>query len=148
MRPLLALLAASLIAAPHASLAADARLQALFDSAWEADFATPIAADYLGDHRYAADWPDLSPAAFTARYARYTATLAQLKAIPRAGLSKADQLNYDLFAQDFQRRLDARPFKPWLYEAIRPRDGVQTSSESRSCCPSRPSPTMRHGSRA
>ncbi|MBV6417720.1 MAG: hypothetical protein CMLOHMNK_02474 [Steroidobacteraceae bacterium] len=130
MRPLLALLAASLIAAPHASLAADARLQALFDSAWEADLRdSPTMADYLGDHRYAADWPDLSPAAFTARYARYTATLAQLKAIPRAGLSKADQLNYDLFAQDFQRRLDARPFKPWLYEAIRPRDGVQTSSE-------------------
>ncbi|MBV6424258.1 MAG: hypothetical protein NAOJABEB_02068 [Steroidobacteraceae bacterium] len=130
MRPLLALLAASLIAAPHASLAADARLQALFDSAWEADLQdNPISADYLGDHRFADRWPDLTPAAFAARYARYAATLAELKAIPRAGLSNADKLNYDLFALDFQRRLDAQPFKPWLYEVARPRDGVQTSSE-------------------
>ncbi len=130
MRHLITLLAASLIAVPPASLAADARLQALFDSAWEADLRdNPTGADYLGDHRFSAEWPDLSPAAFEARYARYSATLAQLKAIPRAGLSNADKLNYDLFAEDFQRRLDARPFKPWLYEAIRPRDGVQTSSE-------------------
>ncbi|MGD9599685.1 MAG: DUF885 family protein [Steroidobacteraceae bacterium] len=130
MRPLLALLAASLIAAPHASLAADARLQALFDAAWEADLRdNPVGADYLGDHRFADRWPDLTPAAFTARYARYAATLAELKTIPRAGLPGADKLNYDLFALDFQRRLDAQRFKPWLYEVARPRDGVQTSSE-------------------
>ena len=130
MRHAITLLAASLIAAPLASPAADARLQTLFDSAWEADLRdNPIAADYLGDHRYSANWPDLSPAAFEARHARYEATLAQLKAIPRAGLPRGDQLNYDLFAQDFQRRLDAWKFKPWLFEAIRPRDGVQTSNE-------------------
>jgi len=130
MRHAIMLLTASLIAVPFASHAADARLQALFDSAWEADLRdSPTFADYLGDHRFSADWPDLSPAAFKAHRARYEATLAQLKAIPRAGLPKADQLNYDLFAQDFQRRLDAWPYKPWLYEVIRPRDGVQTSSE-------------------
>lgn len=130
MRHAITLLAASLIAAPLASQAADSRLQALFDSAWEADLRdNPIAADYLGDHRYSANWPDLSPAAFEARHARYEATLAQLKALPRTGLSRTDQLNYDLFAKDFQRRLDAWQFKPWLFEAIRPRDGVQTSSE-------------------
>lgn len=129
MRYLL-LLAASLIAAPHASFAADARLQALFDATWEADLRDdPLAADYLGDHRYSADWPDLSPAAMDARFARYAATLAQLKAIPRSGLSSADQLNYDLFAKDLERRLASRPFKPWLYAAIRPRDGVQTTNE-------------------
>ena len=67
MRHAIMLLAASLIAVPFASHAADARLQALFDSAWEADLRdNPISADYLGDHRYSADWPDLSPAAFKA----------------------------------------------------------------------------------
>ena len=130
MRHLMLLLAAGLIAAPHASSAADARLQALFDSTWEADLRDdPLAADYLGDHRYSAQWPDLSPAATDAHYARYAATLAELKTIPRAGLPAADQLNYDLFAGDLERRLAARPFKPWLYAAIRPRDGVQTANE-------------------
>ncbi|HNR21424.1 MAG TPA: DUF885 domain-containing protein [Steroidobacteraceae bacterium] len=130
MRKLLWLLAASLIAAPGTSLATDARLQALFDAAWEADLRdNPTAADYLGDHRYSDQWPDLSAAALEARYARYAAVMAELKAIPRDGLSGADRLNYDLFAQEYERRLAAQPFKPWLYEAIRPRDGVQSASE-------------------
>jgi uncharacterized protein (DUF885 family) len=130
MRHFLVLLAASLIAVPGTSQAADARLQALFDAAWEADLRdNPTTADYYGDHRYSDQWPDLSTAAFEARYARYAAVLAELKTIPRDGLSNADKLNYDLFAQDFERRLAAQPFKPWLYEAIRPRDGVQSASE-------------------
>jgi uncharacterized protein (DUF885 family) len=107
-----------------------ARLHALFDAAWETDMRNnPLLADYYGDHRYGSDWPDYSPAAIAARYAGYADTLKALRAMPRAALPPAEQLNYDIFALTYEQRLAEQPFKPWLYEIVRPRDGVQTLNE-------------------
>lgn len=130
MRHLLPWLAAALIAVAPSAHSADKRLDALFAAAWEADLKDdPTAADYLGDHRFSSQWRDMSPAAIDARRKRYEDTLKQLHAIPRASLSAADQLNYDIFEQDFSRRLAAWPYKPWLFEIARPRDGIQTTNE-------------------
>lgn len=40
-------------------------------------------------------------------------------------LPAPEQLNYDLFEYEYQRRVSAYPFKPWLYE-MRARDGIQS----------------------
>ena len=52
----------------------------------------------------------------------------RLQRIDRASLSTQDQLSYDLFAFEYQSRLSAYPFKPFLYD-VRPRDGLQSLSE-------------------
>ena len=109
--------------------ATTAAFHALIDEAWETDMREdPLRALYYGDRRYEDKWPDVSLAALAKRNDANAATLARLKKIDRASLSKQDQLSYDLFAWEYQTRLGAYPFKPFLYD-VRPRDGVQTMSE-------------------
>jgi uncharacterized protein (DUF885 family) len=116
---------ASALATPES---ATNELHALFDEAWERELRDdPLRASDLGDHRYDALWPDLSSPAIEHRHAADIATVARLQRIDRASLPAAEQLNYDLFAYQYQRRIHAHPFKPWLYE-LRARDGVQTLS--------------------
>lgn len=118
-------LSASALATPES---ATSELHALFDKAWEREMRDdPLRASDLGDHRYDALWPDLSSAAIEQRYAADVATLARLQRIDRASLPSPEQLNYDLFAYQYQRRIRAYPFKPRLYE-LRAREGVQTLS--------------------
>lgn len=113
-----------------------AKLAALFESAWDADMQDdPLEADYLGDHRFASRWPDLSPAAIEARYARYSKTLADLKRIDPQALSANERRNRDLFRREYESRLAAKPFKPWLYDYIRPRDGITALSETAELLP-------------
>jgi uncharacterized protein (DUF885 family) len=105
------------------------QLHALFDAAWERDLReNPLVATYQGDARYNDRWPDLSSEALEARHRADVVTLAQLGKIPRAALPAAEQLNYDLFAREYEQRLAVWPFKPWLYE-INHQGGVQTLSE-------------------
>jgi uncharacterized protein (DUF885 family) len=118
-------LSASALATPES---ATSELHALFDDAWEREMRDdPVRASDVGDHRYDALWPDLSSSAIEQRHAADIVTLARLQRINRKLLSPAEQLNYDLFAYQYQRRIRAHPFKPWLYEP-RARDGVQTLS--------------------
>jgi uncharacterized protein (DUF885 family) len=105
------------------------RLHALFRDSWQQELAAdPLGATYLGDNRYNDRWPDLSPAGIAKRQQHDRDTLAALRAIPRGELSAADQLNYDLFAREYEQRIATHPFKPWLYQ-INHQGGIQTLSE-------------------
>ena len=109
--------------------AATTAFHALIDEAWETDMRDdPLRASYLGDRRYESQWPDASLAAIAKRYDNNVATLARLHRIDRAALATQDQLSYDLFAWEYQSRIGADAFKPFLYD-VRPRDGIQTLSE-------------------
>ena len=104
-------------------------LHALMDEAWQADMRDdPLRASYFGDRRYESQWPDASPAALAKRNDVNVATLARLQRVDRGALSTQDQLSYDLFAWEYENRIGAYPFKPYLYD-VRPRDGLQSLSE-------------------
>ncbi|MBU3672716.1 MAG: DUF885 domain-containing protein [Sinobacteraceae bacterium] len=130
----LALLGALLaLGAPSHAAAAGAgaaeRLHALFKDSWQKELAAdPLAANYLGDNRYNDRWPDLSAAGIASRQQHDRDTLAALRAIARDELESADQLNYDLFAREYEQRIATAPFKPWLYQ-INHQGGIQTLSE-------------------
>jgi uncharacterized protein (DUF885 family) len=129
----IAVIAAGPFAAAHnpgsAASPASRELHALFEAAWDRDMReNPIRATYVGDRRFEREWPDYSQAAFERRYADSVATLEKLKRIDRAGLPAQDQLSYDLFARDYQARIDLYPYKPRLYE-LRASEGVHTLSD-------------------
>jgi uncharacterized protein (DUF885 family) len=118
-----------LMAVSAAAHAQNRELHALFDAAWEQDLKEdPLQTLYYGDRRYVRDWPDESPAARQRREAADARTLASLQRIDRAALSPQDRLSYDLFAWEYRSRLDAVPFKTWLYD-LKPGEGVQALSE-------------------
>jgi uncharacterized protein (DUF885 family) len=129
----MAVLAAGPFAGAHdpggAASPTSRELRALFDAAWDRDMReNPIRATYVGDRRFEREWPDYSQAAFERRYADNVATLEKLRRIDRAGLPAQDQLSYDLFARDYQARIDLYPYKPRLYE-LRASEGVHTLSD-------------------
>lgn len=104
-------------------------LHDLFDNSWQRELRdNPESATYLGDTRYNDRWTDVSAAAIAARHRDDVSTLAALKRIARAALPANEQLNYDLFAREYEQRLAVWPFKPWLY-AINHQGGIQTLSE-------------------
>ena len=119
-----------LLSAPLAASAdATADLHALFDREWQRDLAdNPLSATYVGDTRYNDRWPDLSPAAQSARDAADAKVLDDLAAIPRDQLPPAEQLNYDLFRHDYEMRKAAAPFHPEYY-AVEASGGPQSLNE-------------------
>ena len=109
---------------------AGVELHALFEHEWQRDLAdNPLTATYRGDTRYDDRWPDLSVAAQRVRDAADAQVLLDLAAIPRAALSPADQLNYDLFRIQYEERVAAAPFHPEYYE-LRAREGPQSLNET------------------
>ena len=104
-------------------------LHALFDSAWQRDLEeSPLMATAFGDPRYNDRWPDLSSAALERSHELDQQVLEDLARIPRAELPAAEQLNYDLFEREYRTRLEAFPFKPYLYSFTH-RDGPQVANE-------------------
>ncbi|MFZ9709596.1 MAG: DUF885 domain-containing protein, partial [Steroidobacteraceae bacterium] len=102
---------------------------ALFERSWEEELVdNPMMASYLGDSRFNDRWTDMSSAALERRHARDRATLEALRTIPRAALSPAEQLDYDLFAREYEQRIASWRFKPYLYQ-IDHQGGIQTLSE-------------------
>jgi len=127
---LLALLAGSIVmpsfAEAPAPTAAQA-LDALFADEWERSLRDgPEFASYNGDTRYDDRWTDLSPGAIAAREAAARAALERLRAIPRAGLSAAEQLNYDTFEWQLLRSIERQKFKEVL-QPISHQGGPQTA---------------------
>ncbi|HLO94592.1 MAG TPA: DUF885 domain-containing protein [Burkholderiaceae bacterium] len=105
------------------------RLQALLDVTWARDMAAdPLLATYVGETAHNARWPDLSPAARTARHAADREALAQLQAIPRAGLPEQEALTHELFEQELQGRIRLQDFFHEAY-AITAREGPQSLNE-------------------
>jgi uncharacterized protein (DUF885 family) len=121
---------AALAAAPMAASAdAVADLHALFDREWERDLAdNPLSATYHGDPRYNDRLPDISQAAEAARNAADARVLDDLARIPRERLPLAEQLNYDLFRQEYETRKAALPFHPEYY-SIEASGGPQSLNE-------------------
>jgi uncharacterized protein (DUF885 family) len=87
------------------------RLRQLFELRWRyamteyPEFATSVG--YPGqNHR----WADRSPAAIARRQRELELPLAVVRSIDRAGLSPADQLNYDLFRRDLDEAVEATAY--------------------------------------
>ena len=66
---------------------------------------SPTEATTLGDHRYDALLPDVSTRGRNARDGEWRALLGQLRAIPRAQLSREAQVDWLLLDNDLQYRL-------------------------------------------
>jgi uncharacterized protein (DUF885 family) len=117
-------------APPAAAQADEARaLGRLIEDEWEWTMReNPTFASTLGDRRYNERWPDASVAAVERRQQHRLQTLASLKAIDRARLQPADQLNYDLFRKDLEN--DAEEFRLRLYlMPVNQRGGIQSADE-------------------
>jgi len=105
------------------------RLRALFDQAWEYNLeSNPEMASRMGDARYNHLWPDLSIKALTEIHLAEGQFLVQLSGIHRDLLPEEEQLNYDLFQQAYQQRLDAWQYQTWLMP-VNQRGGVQTADQ-------------------
>lgn len=108
---------------------ASERLQQLFEATWEAELAAnPTMASYRGDARYNDRWTDMSAAGIERRRLHDRDTLAALRAIPREQLDAKQQLDYDLFARQYEQRIATARFKPELYQ-IDHQGGIQTLAE-------------------
>jgi uncharacterized protein (DUF885 family) len=126
MRLVLIVPIALAMTAPLAAQEADSvTLRRLFAEQWEytmreyPEFATAIG--YPGQN---ARWTDYSAAAIARRKQDLAAPLARLRAIDRARLSPADQLNYDLFGLSLVEAIDESRF-PGELMPITQMDGIQ-----------------------
>lgn len=109
--------------------AESAALHELFAEQWEWTMEqNPTWASALGDRRWNDRWPDLSFEAIERRHARHQEVLKRLARIDRAKLPPADQLNYDLFRKEHERRVEAHPFG-WHLVVLNQRGGIQTGNE-------------------
>ncbi len=108
---------------------ADARLNSLFQSEWERGLRqNPLAATYIGDHRYDDRWPDLSAEALAKSHLEDQAVLETLAGIEPASLTDAGRLNRELFRRTYQQSVDAYQWG-LQYMPINQRGGVQSVSE-------------------
>src|SRR5205085_1730149 len=109
-------------AAVNNSNATSRALQKLLDDEWEWTMReNPTFASTLGDRRYNDRWEDASLESVERQYQHRLETLKRLQTIPRAQLSTADQLNYDLFKKDLDNDIEGHKFKLYLPEAERAR---------------------------
>jgi uncharacterized protein (DUF885 family) len=103
------------------------RLHRLFELDWERGLEeSPESATSLGDTRFDDRWTDLSQAAIDARKSEAQWPLNVIKSIDRSKLSKADQLNYDLFRHDLELGIEGNKF-PGEVLQISQLGGVQQS---------------------
>ena len=103
------------------------RLHHLFDLEWERGLQeSPESATSVGDNRFDDRWTDLSPEAIEARKIESEWPLTVLKKIERSKLSKADQLNYDLYRRDVELGIEGNQY-PGEFLAISQLGGIQQS---------------------
>ncbi len=104
-------------------------LHRLFDAEWDYQLEqNPVRASTRGDRRWNALWPDRSLAAIEKREKHDAGVLRQIKAIERSSLTPADQLNYDLFRQQVEWRVEEGQYR-WYLIPFDQREGIQTESE-------------------
>ena len=124
-RRVLLTIAAGLLASQAALADAGADFHALLDEAWEWYLEqNPVVASRAGDRRYNTEWGDRSLRGIEMQHLQRRDFLSRLSAIDRSALSEADQLNYDLFRRDLQRRVDEHRFEGFLMPFSQ-RGGVQ-----------------------
>jgi uncharacterized protein (DUF885 family) len=109
--------------------AATQALHKLFDDEWEWTMReNPTFASTLGDRRYNDRWEDASLESVERQHRHRLETLKRLQTIPRAQLSPADRLNYDLFKKDLDNDIEGHKFKLYLLP-VNQRGGIQTADE-------------------
>jgi uncharacterized protein (DUF885 family) len=110
------LLAALLFALPGLAIAAapadpTARLQDLFDRQWKWTLAEyPTFATSVGVHVYDDRLGSFSEADDDRRLAKTREFLAEIKAIPREGLSTADRISAEMFQLDLEEGIESHRF--------------------------------------
>jgi prolyl oligopeptidase len=123
--PIMLLASACLLVAGTAYADVSADFAALIDEVWEWRLAQdPIEASRQGDRRYNTQWRDESVSAYEDRNLAQREFLRRLYALDKTELSKTDQLNYELFRRDLQRRVDEFQFNGHLMP-FNQRGGVQ-----------------------
>ena len=109
----------------HANDAAKA-LHELFAAEWDYEMEQyPTWASSLGDRRWNDRWEDLSLDAILKRHNHHREVLAKLNKIERGALTAADQLNYDLFKRNYERRIEGFQYR-WFLLPLNQLDGVHT----------------------
>jgi len=104
-------------------------LHALFAREWENDLReSPTFASSIGDRRFDGLWDDVSLAAVARRELHERAVLEELGRIPRAELSAADALSYDLFHYKYAMSVEGQRFELHLLP-LNQRGGIQTADE-------------------
>ena len=104
-------------------------LHDLFDREWEHDLReSPTRASQLGDRRWNDRWTDMSLAAIKRRHDNERQVLAELEKIDRAKLSRAEQLNYDLFKKSSELAIEEFKYR-WYLVPLNQRGGIQTQNE-------------------
>jgi len=100
------------------------RLHRLFDLDWERGLQeSPEFATSVGDSRFDDRWTDMSQAAIDARKAESQWQLKVIQAIDRSKLSKADQLNFDLYRHDLELGIEGNKY-PGEFLQISPLGGI------------------------
>jgi len=115
------------------SLAQDATatkaLHDLFAREWEFDLReSPTRASQLGDRRWNDRWTDMSLEGIKRRHNHDREVLAELVKVDRAKLSKADQLNYDLFRKTTELSIEEFKYR-WYLVPLNQRGGIQSQNE-------------------
>jgi prolyl oligopeptidase len=118
-------IAAGLLVSQGALAGASEDFHALLDEAWEWYLEQhPMVASRAGDRRYNTEWRDRSLAAIEVRHLQRRDFLRRAYAVDKSALSETDQLNYELFRRDLQRRVDQHQFQGFLMP-FNQRGGVQ-----------------------
>jgi uncharacterized protein (DUF885 family) len=104
-------------------------LHALFDAEWDYQMEQdPVRASLLGDRRWNDRWRDVSLDAIRKRHEHYKEVLARLAQIDRRQLSPQDQLNYDLFKEQYETEVEGFKYQ-WYLIPLNQRNGIQTADE-------------------
>jgi uncharacterized protein (DUF885 family) len=104
---------------------ADQQARALFASDWQWRLqAQPEFATAVGDYRYDATLSDTSLAASRAATAHERKMLEQARLLERDRLTGQNQLSYDLFVAQKERKLKAAGFYPYSVQPLTTQDGI------------------------
>lgn len=102
-------------------------LHSLFAREWDYEMQRePVWASSLGDRRWNDRWPDVSLQAIQKDHEHRIAVLGVLKAIDRSRLSAREQLNYDIFKEQYESAVEGYDFH-WFLIPLNQREGIQTS---------------------
>jgi uncharacterized protein (DUF885 family) len=100
-------------------------LHDLFDVEWDYSMRErPERASELGDRRWNDRWRDESLQAIDRRHQHSLDVMGALAKINRSSLSSADQLNYDLFKHELERKVEAYNLRRFLIP-LNQREGIQ-----------------------
>ena len=109
------------------SMSEDAKFQKILDDEWEwAMQEFPTQATFIGDRRFDDKMPDFSEESIERRRKHARDLVPRLKAINRAKLSPASQVNYDLYLLEAEQDVEGQQFRS-DYVVLTQRGGPHTT---------------------